>query len=267
MGETEVKALLRDIDKISGTDAVCQERPRKPHVVADRASRVLKARKIISIVGRSRFLRCGRILEIGCGSGFIAHSLAKAGTNAQSVDAVDVVDSRTEKRGYHFRLVTGTTLPFEDGAFDLVVTNHVIEHVGDESMQIAHLTEVKRVTASDGLVYFAVPNKWRLVEPHYRLPLLSWFPQGVSDAYLRFARRATHYDCVPRSRGGLQHLFKVAGFNYEDQTISALRQTLALEHKNLLATRIINSICPDWLLTCSLPVIPTLVFLLRHKPS
>lgn len=243
------------------------DRTLQPHVVSDRTSRILKAQKIISIVGSSRLLRCRRILEIGCGSGLIASTLSEAGTNDLSVDAVDVVDSRVEKRGYRFNLVDGTALPFENGAFDLVITNHVIEHVGDESEQLAHLSEVKRVTADHGIIYFAVPNKWRLVEPHYHLPLLSWFPRNVSDTYLRLIRRTRHYDCFPRSRNHFIRLFEATGLTYTDRTVAAIRQMLALEHPAHIGTRIVNSLCPDWLLNLGRPVVPTFVFLLSHPDS
>lgn len=258
-----MKAPTSHTTKTPDAQAWDQERIRKPHVVADRTSRVFKARKIVSITGSSNFLRCRRILEVGCGSGLIASTLAKTGTSELSVDAVDVVDSRVEKSGYRFNLVHDTSLPFEDDTFDLVITNHVIEHVGDEQAQLAHLAEVKRVTANDGTIYFAMPNKWRLVEPHYRLPLLSWFPRSASDAYLRLTRRAPYYDCLPHSRRSLIRLFKIAGLSYEDRTVAAMRQTLALEHPAHLATKVVNA-CPDWVLCLAKPVVPTFVFLLRN---
>ncbi|HJP97610.1 MAG TPA: class I SAM-dependent methyltransferase [Rhodanobacteraceae bacterium] len=242
-------------------------RARKPHVISDRTSRILKAGKIISIVGLSRFLGCRRILEIGCGSGLISVTLASEGNSDLVIDAVDVVDSRVETEGYRFSLVHDTTLPFGDGVFDLVITNHVIEHVGDESTQLSHLAEVKRVTAENGLIYFAAPNKWRLVEPHYRLPLLSWLPRSASDRYLRFTRLAAYYDCFPRSRSHFIRLFETAGLAHADRTTAALRQTLVLEHPDHVATRLVNAACPDWLLGLGKPVVPTLVFLLRHASS
>jgi SAM-dependent methyltransferase len=40
----------------------------------------------------------------------------------------------------------------------------------------ALLDEVWRVLKPGGLAYLACPNRYSLVEPHYRLPFLSWFP-------------------------------------------------------------------------------------------
>ncbi len=239
---------------------------RKPHATPNRASRLLKASKIISIVGPGRFHDCRRILEVGCGSGIISSTLAEAASSGCAVDAVDVVDSRTITTGYRFSMTSGTALPFADATFDIVVSNHVIEHVGDEAAQIAHLREIKRVTTPDGIVYFAMPNKWRLLEPHYRLPLLSWFPAMVSDKYVRVTHSGEYYDCFPRSYHQLTRLFHEAGLAYSDETIDAVRETLKLEHPNHAITKILNSMCPDWLLRIGMPIVPTFVFILQHRP-
>jgi len=45
-----------------------------------------------------------------------------------------------------------------DGAYDLVVCSHVLEHVGDDR---AALHELLRITAPDGLLYLAFPDPFR----------------------------------------------------------------------------------------------------------
>lgn len=47
-----------------------------------------------------------------------------------------------------------TDLPFADGAFDLVVCSHVLEHIPDDR---AAMQELARVTARDGFALIAVP--------------------------------------------------------------------------------------------------------------
>lgn len=47
-----------------------------------------------------------------------------------------------------------TALPFRDGVFDLVVCTNVLEHIPQPGLA---LQEAKRVTVSDGLLYFEVP--------------------------------------------------------------------------------------------------------------
>jgi SAM-dependent methyltransferase len=68
----------------------------------------------------------------------------------------------------------GRALPFRDGAFDVVFSNSVIEHVGDPGSQIRFAREVARVGRS---YWVQTPNRWFPVEQHLLTPLLHWFPQ------------------------------------------------------------------------------------------
>jgi SAM-dependent methyltransferase len=238
------------------------DRARLPHAILDRDSRVNKANKIVSIVGQGRFSQCERVLEIGCGSGVISHVLS---TMSETADfyAVDVADNRIESEGYKFGIVGGTSLPFPDRHFDLVISNHVIEHVGPEDCQVHHLVEIKRVLSDKGVAYLAVPNKWGLLEPHYRLPFLSWLPERASSAYVRAARKGNYYDCRPLGSRGIERLFRQCGLEFENVTIPALKETLRIENPGSFAARRAESM-PAWILTLAMPVVPTIIYLLRR---
>lgn len=235
---------------------------RQPHAPMDARTRVMKAEKIIRLVGEARFRDAARLLEIGCGSGVIASTLSELGGATLAVDAVDVVDQRISTEGYEFKQVEGVELPFPDGVFDIVVTNHVIEHVGDVDQQIRHLREIRRVLSPRGIAYLAFPNKWRLLEPHYRLPLLSWLPQRVADAWVRATGRNTFYDCLPPSHGGALSLCTRAGFTAEDVTLAAVRATLDIERGDVPAAGLLQKL-PDWAYGVGMPIMPTYAFLLR----
>lgn len=243
------------------------ESGRKSHAILDRASRLLKAEKIIRILGHTRFRQARRLLEVGCGSGLIAKALYESSEGALEVHAVDVADNRVDTAGYSFKHVSGTDLPYPSGHFDIVITNHVVEHVGNWQAQIDHLKEVRRVLRPDGIVYFAVPNKWRFIEPHYRLPFLSWLPQSAGDALLRVFRKGTHYDCRPLSTTDARHLFKEADMSWTDCTLQALHVTCELEFKASSITSLISRLLPDRALALFLPVIPTFVYLLKPRAT
>jgi SAM-dependent methyltransferase len=230
--------------------------PRRPHAILDRKSRLLKARKIAELVGRVRPLEGARVLDIGTGSGVIASALAELAGPDGAVSAVDVNDQRRVFEGYEFRRIEGTELPFEDGAFDVVLSNHVIEHVGDRADQLRHLREVRRVLAGGGVCYLAVPQRWILVEPHFRLPFLSWLPQRIADAYVRRARRGTFYDCRLLTRGRLLALAGEAGFTADEITVDAALAVARIEGGPLARM-------PERLLRTLRPLSPTLVYLLR----
>jgi len=68
-------------------------------------------------------------------------------------------------------------LPFEDGAFDVVFSNAVIEHVGGRDRQRKLVTEAVRVGRR---VFVTTPNRLFPIEVHTRLPLVHWLPDALS---------------------------------------------------------------------------------------
>lgn len=234
--------------------------PRQAHAILDITSRQRKARKIVALVGPERFESAKRVLEVGCGSGVISQTIARSFPQCV-FDAVDVTDNRIVEEGFRFTLVEGTTLPFADCAFDIIVSNHVIEHVGDIEEQKNHLLEIRRILKDGGILYLAAPNRWRLLEAHFRLPLLSWFPSHISDAYVRIAGRGTHYDCKPLGPVGFRRLFAQAGFSFRESTIDAVGFVLDEELGMPMLGRFVRHTHAAFLPL--LPCMPTFVYLLE----
>lgn len=240
---------------------------RQGHAVLDLPSRGLKAMKIAALLGAAPGGAPRHMLEIGCGSGGISHWFGSAGPMGWEVQAVDVEDTRLVHDGYAFLTVADTRLPFEDASFDVVVSNHVIEHVGDPSAQRHHLREVRRVLRPDGRAYLAVPNRWMLVEPHFRLPFLSWLPRRLADAYVRLLRKGTHYDCRPLARGQLERMLGDAGFSWSQHTGKALRLTFELERPDALLYRHVLRRVPSAAWRWMRSAFPTLIYTLDRADA
>ncbi|MBW2108930.1 MAG: class I SAM-dependent methyltransferase [Deltaproteobacteria bacterium] len=237
---------------------------RLPHAVSDLSSRYLKAQKIERLLNLSNYPKPIRLLEVGTDSGGIAHYFAAQGNDQYEVMALDVVDVRYIRTGYAFHLVSDTTLPFSKNSFDVVLSNHVIEHVGERPKQLAHLREIHRVLAPCGVGYLAVPNRWMLIEPHYRLPFLSWFPQPMRTLYLQLMRKSQPYDCEPLTLRSLNRLLTEAGFSCEHLELEAL-QTLVEFEGNRGFHRILAKRAPASLMKILRPFIPT--FICRLDPQ
>jgi SAM-dependent methyltransferase len=76
-------------------------------------------------------------------------------------------------------------LPFVDGAFDIVFSNAVVEHVGSRADQTQFLSEICRV----GRAFFVTtPNRWFPFEHHTGLPLVHYLPAPAHRALLRHTR-------------------------------------------------------------------------------
>ncbi len=83
-----------------------------------------------------------KVLEVGCGKGFLANILSKK----YNVTASDLIISHDLIRTYpHIRVKQANiqNLPFENNEFDTVVCTHTLEHVQDI---ISAISELRRVT-------------------------------------------------------------------------------------------------------------------------
>jgi SAM-dependent methyltransferase len=239
---------------------------RHPHAVLDLPSRRFKGLKIERLLDLASRPEPIRMLEVGTGSGGIAHYFGTHPHLRCDVDAVDVHDNRLVTDGYRYQQVHDTRLPFADESFDVVLTNHVIEHVGDEQAQRAHLAELRRVLRRDGVGYLAVPNRWMLVEPHYKLAFLSWLPHACRTPYLRALRKGEVYDCEPLQMRELEQLLTDAGLDGRNLCIDALRATFEIERAKSLTAAVLRHI-PDRALLPLRRIIPTLIYRFRRTTS
>jgi SAM-dependent methyltransferase len=78
--------------------------------------------------------------------------------------------------------------------------------------QHTHLAEIGRCLRDNGKLYIAVPNRWGLIDAHYRLPFLGWLPRQLAHGYLRLTRKADKYEWYPLSRREILRLLQQQGF-------------------------------------------------------
>ncbi len=89
----------------------------------------------------------------------------------------------------------GCALPFADGAFDVVFSNSVIEHLGSTARQHQFAREVARVGKR---FYVQTPNRWFPVETHLLTPLVHYLPKRWQAPLVR---RWTVWSAVTGIRG------------------------------------------------------------------
>ena len=110
-----------------------------------------------------------KVLDSGCGPGFLAALLAENGVDVVGTDVSAVGPERTRARGVEAWQVDLDTepLPFRDGEFDAVIANSNLEHL---FFIHRHIAELVRCVRPGGKFIWLVPNigHWR-----YRLWLLA----------------------------------------------------------------------------------------------
>jgi SAM-dependent methyltransferase len=99
-----------------------------------------------------------------------------------AVGMEDAAFLEEEYPGLKYVRSDGSSLPFPDKSFDLVVSFAVIEHVGNRTQQKAFIRELCRVGKT---CCITTPNRWYPVEFHTAVPVIHWFPPSWFRALLR----------------------------------------------------------------------------------
>lgn len=109
-----------------------------------------------------QFARGKRVLDAACGTGYGSAMLAQVASSVCGLDiSHDAIAYAKEKYavdGVQFLEGSVTSLPFENGAFDVVVSFETLEHIDSHSQEL-FLKEINRVMASDGVLIMSTPNR------------------------------------------------------------------------------------------------------------
>lgn len=102
-----------------------------------------------------------RLLDVGCGHGYIHPDLRKAGFEVVGVEVADEVLplARQANPDVEYRSYDGHSLPFEDASFDVATAICVMHHVPPPQWQ-AFARELRRVLRPGGLAVVFEHNPW-----------------------------------------------------------------------------------------------------------
>lgn len=115
-----------------------------------------------------------RILEVGCGSGDFVYEMRAKGFEIYGADLKSYGYRVRDDVLVYFRPIRELPyrLDFDSQQFDFVFTNQVFEHVKNKS---ALFSEISRVLKTQGVSINVFPSKYRLIEPHIKVPLAGVF--------------------------------------------------------------------------------------------
>jgi SAM-dependent methyltransferase len=100
--------------------------------------------------------KINRIIDIGCGEGYV---LADALRKGWEVYGLDIADNRLEiARTEQVNFIKGNIFQasFRDNHFDAVYLDQVLEHVTDP---LSHIREINRILRPGGTFYLGIPNE------------------------------------------------------------------------------------------------------------
>jgi SAM-dependent methyltransferase len=135
----------------------------------------------------------GRVLDFGCGRANVVRLLRADGVEAFGADVFfggmdwnnggpdDLIAAGV------VRLIVDGVLPFEDQAFDTIVSDQVIEHVEDIGAAVGQMA---RVLKPGGRMYHQYPTLNVIREAHTSVPWAHRLPPRLRVPYLAIAHRA-----------------------------------------------------------------------------
>jgi SAM-dependent methyltransferase len=190
---------------------------RFPAIVV-RLQRALYSRRVRAI--QNALGRTGRVLDVGCGPGFLLREFRQSGWDVHGTEFSDQSAAHARDR-LHLPVSVGdvTQLHFPAQSFDAVVMWHVLEHTPEPAVAIA---EVSRLLRPGGVFLCAVPNfgsleariardKWFHLDvprhlSHFTVPALGNLLAGNGLSIIRKSFFALEYDYFSFTQSALNRL-------------------------------------------------------------
>lgn len=147
-----------------------------------------------------KFFPHARVLDVGCGAGFLSNELALKGHAVTGIDlsqeSLAVAGRHDATHSVRYLAADAYQLPFSDGSFDVVTAMDFLEHVEDPKRVIA---EISRVLKPGGLFFFHTFNRnplaWLVV-----IKFVEWFvkntPKHMHVLRLFITPAEAHWYCT-----------------------------------------------------------------------
>jgi len=168
---------------------------------------------------------CGKILDIGCGTGFIGEKLIKKGCKVYGVDYSVNAVKKAKQKGIIAKAGDITKQNVFPGVkFDGIVMGEIIEHIIDTD---AFLQDIKKKLKTGGYIIITTPNLAtlgrRLLLLFGRNPHIEYYYRADSAGHVKYFVRDTLVDLLKFNGFKIERLTSdIVNFNASGSVKSAL---------------------------------------------
>ncbi len=183
--------------------------------------RVFRRRRAAVI---ARLARKGRVLDVGCGRGFMLATLRARGFEVEGAELNETA-ARHARATLGISVHVGSLLdgPHSAGAYEVVIFWHSLEHFADP---LAAIARARTLLAPGGFLVIAVPNSDSIEASLFGG---DWFHLDVPRHYAHFGTRSlrlaleregfaprtiSHFSLEQNPYGALQSLYNACGFEF-----------------------------------------------------
>jgi 2-polyprenyl-3-methyl-5-hydroxy-6-metoxy-1,4-benzoquinol methylase len=120
------------------------------------------------------------VLELGCGTGYFTHELARSGADISAIDIspdlLEIARVNCSAPNVHYQIQNAYALRYPDAMFDSVVGSSILHHLEPEEA----LREIYRVLKPGGTIYFTEPN---MLNPQIAIQKnVPWIKRKLGDS-------------------------------------------------------------------------------------
>jgi 2-polyprenyl-3-methyl-5-hydroxy-6-metoxy-1,4-benzoquinol methylase len=232
----------------------------------DQDERLKKANKTIAVLkDYLKEISTLTVLDIGSSTGIMTNEYAKHFKNVVGVDldttAIDHSINQYKKENLKFICSPIEEIDLPDESFDVITCSQIYEHVPSDKKL---MEEIMRLLKPGGVCYFAATNRFKIIEPHYKLPFLSYFPKKAANFYIRIF---TNHDLYYENLKSLRNLQKlVSKFETIDYTLRIIKNPSKYSADDMLKEKTFKFFMLNLIAEILYFMIPTFIWVLK-KPN
>jgi len=224
-----------------------------------------KVEKMLSILRHANALnnkKNGIAVDVGCSGGFFTSGLTNYFSQVIGLDidthALSVASQHRSTPNLSYVTADSLTIPLPDNSINLVICNHVYEHVPNPETLFS---EIHRVLKNGGICYLGSASCLTIIEPHYHLPFLSWLPKPIAHQYMRYTGKGDFYYENLRTYWGIKKLIK--HFRVCDYTLRIIQDPDKFAARDLISKDGVLDRIPLVIWKLVYWFLPTYIFVLK----
>ena len=204
------------------------------------------------------------LLDIGSSTGIMTNEYSKHFKNVTGVDldtnATDFANKKFGRENLKFICSPIEELNLPNSSIDVITCSQIYEHVPSDKIL---MDAIFRLLKPGGVCYFAASNRFRIIEPHYNLPFLSYLPKKAANLYITtFTSHDEYYENL-KSLRNLKKL--VLKFEKIDYTLKIIKNPSVFSADDMLREKTLKFYLFNLIAKICYFIIPTYIWILK-KP-